>query len=180
MTQADFNKLKQLGVKTAIVKITQGTGYVNPAASKQIEYARKAGLNVAVYHYATFDNTSAGHAEGQHAANTMQNFGLSKDTLIFADMEDESTYSVNAQANLNRFWSALSANGFTNHAVYTGGSYLYRDAVIATVVIEHGSPNIHILQSVGGIMNNSGVMLVTVLGNLLQQHIFQGENPWDH
>lgn len=133
LTQADFNKLKQLGVKTAIVKVTQGTGYVNPAASKQIEYARKAGLNVAVYHYATFDNASAGHAEGQHAANTMQNFGLSKDTLIFADMEDKSTYSVNAQANLNSFWSALSANGFTNHAVYTGGSYLYRDAVIATV-----------------------------------------------
>lgn len=92
LTQDDFNKLKQLGIKTAIVKVTQGTGYVNPAASKQIEYARNAGLNVMVYHYAMFDNTSAGYAEGQHAANTMQNFGLSKDTLIFADMEDNSTY----------------------------------------------------------------------------------------
>lgn len=133
LTQDDFNKLKQLGIKTAIVKVTQGTGYVNPAASKQIEYARNAGLNVMVYHYAMFDNTSAGYAEGQHTANTMQNFGLSKDTLIFADMEDSSTYSVNAQANLNSFWNALSVAGFTNHAVYTGGSYLYRDAVIATV-----------------------------------------------
>ena len=133
MTQDDFNKLKELGVKTVIVKITEGQTYVNPAASKQIAYAQNAGLNVAVYHYATFNNSSNGYAEGQHAAETMSSLGLGSNTLIFADMEDTKTYSVNAQANLNSFWSALTAAGFTNYGVYTYSNYLYRDAVIATV-----------------------------------------------
>ncbi|MBD5069173.1 MAG: hypothetical protein HDT50_03130 [Lactobacillus sp.] len=133
MTQDDFYKLKELGVNSVIVKITEGQSYTNPAAAKQIAYAKNAGLNIAVYHYATFNTTSTGYAEGSYAAEVMANLGLDQNTLIFADMEDTSTYSVNAKANLESFWSALNAAGFTDHGVYTYSSYLYRDAVISTV-----------------------------------------------
>ena len=53
MVQADFNAIKAAGVKTIIIKLTEGTGYTNPYASSQIQMAKSAGLNIAVYHYAT-------------------------------------------------------------------------------------------------------------------------------
>lgn len=36
----------------AIVKTTQGTGYVNPKANEQIDNARKTGKEIGIYHYA--------------------------------------------------------------------------------------------------------------------------------
>jgi len=133
LNQDDFNKLKQLGIKAVVVKLTEGQSYVNPAATKQINYAKNAGLTVSVYHYARFNNATTGYAEGQHIANTMENLGLGQDTLIFADMEDHSTYSNDVRGNLNSFWNALTAAGFNNHGVYTGGGYPYHEAASETV-----------------------------------------------
>jgi len=133
LNQDDFNKLKQLGIKAVVVKITEGQSYVNPAATKQINYAKNAGLTVSVYHYARFNDATTGYAEGQHVVNTMENLGLGQDTLVFADMEDHSTYSNDVCGNLNSFWNALTAAGFNNRGVYTGGGYPYYEAAIATV-----------------------------------------------
>jgi len=133
LNQDDFNKLKQLGIKAVVVKLTEGQSYVNPAATKQINYAKNSGLTVSVYHYARFNDAATGQAEGQHVVNTMENLGLGQDTLIFADMEDHSTYSNDVRGNLNSFWDALTAAGFNNRGVYTGGGYPYYEAAIATV-----------------------------------------------
>ena len=133
LNQDDFNKLKQLGIKAVVVKLTEGQSYVNPAATKQINYAKNAGLTVSVYHYARFNDAATGYAEGQHVVNTMENLGLGQDTLVFADMEDHSTYSDDVRGNLNSFWDALIAAGFNNRGVYTGGGYPYYEAAIATV-----------------------------------------------
>ena len=133
LNQDDFNKLKQLGIKAVVVKLTEGQSYVNPAATKQINYAKNAGLTVSIYHYARFNDAATGYAEGQHIVNTMENLGLGQDTLVFADMEDHSTYSNDVRGNLNSFWNALTAAGFNNRGVYTGGGYPYYEAAIATV-----------------------------------------------
>lgn len=133
LNQDDFNKLKQLGIKAVVVKLTEGQSYVNPAATKQINYAKNAGLTVSIYHYARFNDAATGYAEGQHVVNTMENLGLGQDTLVFADMEDHSTYSNDVRGNLNSFWNALTAAGFNNRGVYTGGGYPYYEAAIATV-----------------------------------------------
>ncbi|MHA3852442.1 GH25 family lysozyme (plasmid) [Lactiplantibacillus plantarum] len=133
MTQADYNKLKLAGVKTVIVKATEGENYTNQAAVNQAKMANKAGINVDFYHYATFDNSAAAQAEASNMGRFLTNNRVSKKVLLFADMEDTTTYSVNATANLNAFWAALNALGYTNHGVYTSNTYLYRDAVIKTV-----------------------------------------------
>ena len=128
-----YQELKSLGIKTVIVKVTQGTSYTNPYAATAISLTRQAGLNVEVYHFATFSTPDTGYAEGQYAATVMKNLGLDATTLIFTDMEDASTYSSTVGADLNSFWAALNAAGYTNHGVYTYASYKYRDQVVATV-----------------------------------------------
>ncbi|ATO55132.1 hypothetical protein LC20001_05575 [Loigolactobacillus coryniformis subsp. coryniformis KCTC 3167 = DSM 20001] len=133
LTQANFNRLKSLGVKTVIVKLTENTNYTNPYARSQIQMARNAGLTVEVYHYAKFATAIAAANEARHLGNVMRSLGLGGNIRVFADMEDRSTYSSNIAANLNKFWSVLSSYGYTNHGVYTYVSYKYRDAVIRTV-----------------------------------------------
>ncbi|WP_010621736.1 GW dipeptide domain-containing protein [Paucilactobacillus suebicus] len=133
MTQSDFNKLKSLGVKSVIVKVSEGTDYKNPYAKSEISMAEKAGLNVDVYHYATFASQSAAVAQAKYLVSVLNSFGISKDVLVFADMEDTSTYTSQIGSYLNSFWSTLSGSGYTNHGVYTYVSYEYAAQVVATV-----------------------------------------------
>ncbi|NLS61996.1 SH3 domain-containing protein [Lactiplantibacillus plantarum] len=133
MAQSDFNKLKAAGVKTVIVKSTEGTDYTNPAALNQAKMANKAGLNVDFYHYATFSTADAAKSEATNMAGFLVKNNVSTKVLLFANMEDSSSYSVNATSNLNAFWSTLDSFGYKNHGVYTSNSYLYRDAVVKTV-----------------------------------------------
>ena len=135
MTQTEYNQLKAKGVKTVIVKLTQGTGYLNPYAATQIKYAKAAGLNVAVYHFATFNSAASAKSEAQHVVASLQKLGLPKTTRVFADMEDKSTNVSSVAANLKQFWATLSASGYTDQAVYTGGSWGtgYSSGVAATV-----------------------------------------------
>ncbi|KIS03510.1 Mannosyl-glycoprotein endo-beta-N-acetylglucosamidase [Paucilactobacillus wasatchensis] len=133
LTQANYNTLKSLGVKTVIVKLTEGSSYNNPYAATQIKRAQSAGLNVAVYDYAKFSTTTAAASEAKYMITYLKKYGISKSVTVIADMEDTSTYSSNAANNLNKFWSTLSASGYTNHVVYTYVSYKYRDAVVLTV-----------------------------------------------
>lgn len=129
MKQSDFNLLKKLGVSTVIVKVTEGNKYVNPAARNQIKYAKAAGLKVAAYDYVQFTSASSAQTEAKHAASTMASLGLSKSTLIFADIEEN---SVPAKY-LSNYWSAMSASGYTNHGVYTGGGYTQHADAVKTV-----------------------------------------------
>ncbi|MCI1987258.1 MAG: GW dipeptide domain-containing protein [Lactobacillus sp.] len=135
MGQAQYNQLKQLGVKTVIVKVSESTNYVNPSAASQIKYAQNAGLKVAVYHFARFGNASTAAAEAKKTVATMQALGLAKSTMVFADMEASETNTSNVGANLNQYWATLNASGYTSHGVYTGGLFgsSYANATSGTV-----------------------------------------------
>ena len=133
LTLNDYKQLKAKGIRTVIVKISQGAGYLNPAASNQIRNAIQAGLKVAVYHYATFSNSGSGWNEGKHMVDCLRKLGLGPNTLIFADMEDGATLNNQVKNGLNSFWSALNNAGYRNHAVYVYAGYRYRDAVVSTV-----------------------------------------------
>lgn len=133
LTLNDYKQLKAKGIKTVIVKVSQGRGYLNPAASNQIRNAIQAGLKVAVYHYATFNNSGSGWNEGNHMVDCLRKLGLGPNTLIFADMEDRATLNNQVKNGLNSFWSVLNNAGYRNHAVYVYDGYVYRDAVVSTV-----------------------------------------------
>ncbi|WP_283595105.1 GH25 family lysozyme, partial [Limosilactobacillus galli] len=129
----NFVSLKNAGVKTVIVKLTEGTGYTNQYAGQQINNARNAGLNIQVYHYAHFGSWNTAVSEANHLANVMNALRLSKDTRIYADMEDTTTKYAGIANDLNGFWTQLNNLGFTNHAVYTSLAYDRQYNVSATV-----------------------------------------------
>ena len=133
MTPNNFVTLKNLGVKTAIVKVTEGTYYINRYAGQQINYAKNAGLNVQVYHYAKFGSQGAAINEANYLANEMEALGLDKNTLIYADMEDTTTKYYGVANHLNAFWNQLNNRGFINHAVYASTSYDQTYNVSSTV-----------------------------------------------
>ncbi|WP_424321045.1 GW dipeptide domain-containing protein [Lacticaseibacillus chiayiensis] len=132
MTQANYNKLKELGVKAVIVKASEGSFYRNPYASSQLAQAQAAGLKVAAYHYVHFSSQSAAISEANYFADTLDSLGFSKNYPIVADVED-SDVAGSVSDNLNAFWGVLSARGYNNHVVYTGRYYSYSDTVIQTV-----------------------------------------------
>lgn len=51
-----FQKMKNMGVKGVVVKLTERTTYKNPLAPSQITNAKKAGLTVSTYHFSWFEN----------------------------------------------------------------------------------------------------------------------------
>ena len=122
LTQSDYNALRNQGVKTAIVKLTEGTSYRNPAAS-EIQGARNAGLNIAVYHFAWFTNAAEASGEANYFLNAIRRFGLDTNTVVIADMESSAVLNGNGANNLNAFWNTLRANGYNNDVVYTSLNY---------------------------------------------------------
>ena len=133
MTANDYQILANKGVKSVIVKLTEGSNYTNPYAINQMKYAAQAGLNVNIYHYANFSNKSQAQSEANYLLKVLKNKGINNKIKIFADMESTSTQNDNVASNLNAFWKVLKNGGYSNHGVYTYTNYLYRSAVINTV-----------------------------------------------
>lgn len=119
-----YNTMKKYGVKAVIVKVSEGTNYVNPYASTQIKNAQAAGLAVGVYHYSRFSNTSGAKSEANYFAKQVAALGLPKSTLMVDDLEDSSTSGSGSTTNANAFKSQLSANGYDNQMLYTYPSYI--------------------------------------------------------
>lgn len=133
MSVNTYTNLKNQGVKYVIVKLTQGTTYVNPYAGTQIANAKAAGLTVYAYDYVTFTSTGAAQAEAAYFAAAARRFGLGTDTLMIADVEDDVVKRGDITSLLNAYWAALSTQGFTNHAVYTGYYFDQQYKVSSTV-----------------------------------------------
>ena len=136
MTQQDFQTLKNLGIQTVVIKLTQGTHYVNPYAATQIRYAQAAGLTVAIYHYAEFTDYNTGRAEADYLANQLKSLNLANGVLIFADMETSpgnASYPTPTVAGLNAFWQRLNEYNYYKHGVYLNPTFPNFDQVVATV-----------------------------------------------
>lgn len=123
ISTATYRSYANQGIQNVVVKLTEGTSYSNPNRTSQIKNAQAAGLNVAVYHYAHFKTSQEAVNEANYFASAANALGLSKDTLMIADMEDTDVQYSGVASNLQVFFDTLSSLGYTNHAVYTGLYY---------------------------------------------------------
>ncbi|MBU5241946.1 InlB B-repeat-containing protein [Lactococcus lactis] len=142
MTQADFNSLKTSGVKSIVVKLTEGTNYTNPYAANQIKMAQNAGLNVAVYHYARLtgansqsDANSLAIQEAAYFAKVAKSFGLSSNIVMIMDCEQPyrdgsgniigpNPIKVDWATAGVQFANTLKTNGYSNTKFYTSASWI--------------------------------------------------------
>ncbi|MDK6435518.1 GH25 family lysozyme [Lactobacillus crispatus] len=101
---ASFQKenVSYTGAKFAIVKLTQGTGYINPKAKAQIKSAKAHGLLVMGYFYATHSGSvSNARAEAKYAVEKAKAYGVPAGSYIADDWEQGSGNSVNGGASSN-------------------------------------------------------------------------------
>lgn len=129
---AYFLDKKRRGAKGVVIKTSEGgyggTPYVSQSGRAQVANARKAGLKVAVYHYAKFNSLRYGANDPVNEANLMANtaraWGCGKDTLMVLDAEDP-VLRHDASADAAIFYNALKRKGFKHFDIYGPGSWFW-------------------------------------------------------
>lgn len=119
-----FIRMKSEGVKGVVVKISEGTSYVNPQARSQIANAKQAGLVVSGYHYSHFASADRAVAEANYFANNAYALGLTSNDLLVNDSEENAILALNSKF-INTylhdvFKDTLNTRGFKKVKMYTG------------------------------------------------------------
>lgn len=123
VTVEDFEALKAQHITGVSIKLTEGTSYINPYAQGQINNARAAGMKISAYHYSHYTNAKEAEDEAAFFVKVAQDFGLTADTLMVGDIEEEAMIP-NINANMEAWTAAMHKLGFTNTIYYTGARWL--------------------------------------------------------
>ena len=90
------------GAKFVLVKLTEGTSYINPKASSQIKSGKSHGLLVGGYFYANHSGSvSRARAEAQYVVEKAKALGVPSGSYIADDFEQGSGNNVNGSATAN-------------------------------------------------------------------------------
>lgn len=102
----DLTKYARAGATFAIVKVTEGTNYVNPFAQAQIASAIRNRMQVDAYFFAHYGSDSnAARREANYAADNAQRLGLPKGAYFAVDWE--TNVGGNRTANTNAMIAAM-------------------------------------------------------------------------
>lgn len=128
------------GAKFAIIKLTQGTDYLNPKADQQIKSAKANGLLVGGYFYANHSNSvSRARSEAKYAVAKAKALGIPEGSYLADDFEQGSGNSVNGgvQANTDAILAAMQEikDGGYQPLVYSG-SFVLRNHLSITRIIK--------------------------------------------
>lgn len=134
----DLSNYARNGAQYAIVKLTEGTGYVNPHAAGQIASAKANNMMVMAYHFARFNGSVA---EAQAEANYFlaNASSLPKGSVLILD--DEASFSGSQSANTQAaiaFMQAIQNAGYVPY-IYTSSSMGHNQLNINS--IESAFPN---------------------------------------
>ena len=132
------------GAKFAIVKLTQGTDYLNPEASAQIKSAKANGLLVGGYFYANHGNSvSRARSEAKYAVAKAKALGIPEDSYIADDFEQGSGNSVSGgvQANTDAILAAMQEIKSAGYQplIYSGAFVLRNHMSITRIVKSYGT-----------------------------------------
>lgn len=132
------------GAKFAIVKVTQGVGYVNPRAKVQIASSKKNGLLTMAYFYATHSNSSTkAKSEAEYAVKKAKEFGIPKGSYIADDWEQGSGNAVNNSVaeNTSAVIAAMTVikNAGYKPLIYSGAYNLRSRLNLSKIIKEFGT-----------------------------------------
>lgn len=115
---AFMNQLKAAGIGGLMVKLTDGTTYLNPKSGNQVGNGLKTFKTVGLYHYYQGSPT----AEANYFIKWVKAFGMDASTPLAIDVEDPSLYG-DITSQINTFLSIVKANGYKCRVVYGSASW---------------------------------------------------------
>lgn len=132
------------GAKFAIIKLTQGTDYLNPKADQQIKSAKANGLLVGGYFYANHSNSvSRARSEAKYAVTKAKALGIPEGSYIADDFEQGSGNSVSGgvQANTDAILAAMQEIKSAGYQplIYSGAFVLRNHMSITRIVKSFGT-----------------------------------------
>lgn len=128
------------GAKFAIVKLTEGTSYLNPKAGQQIKSAKAHGYYVGGYFYANHSGSvSRARAEAKYAVEKAKALGVPSGSYIADDFEQGSGNNVNGSATANTD-AIIAAMQVIKEAGYKplvySGAYVLRNRMSISRIIK--------------------------------------------
>ena len=133
-----YQTIKQSGVKGVVVKVSEGSYYVDPAASVNVANAKQAGLIVNAYHFARFTSNESAKSEARWFDKKLQlvGFNKNKDGYVTVDVEAENLSNSPAKLTeyTNTFIKEMQALGYKRVDLYSG-SYYYNSRLVPKSLI---------------------------------------------
>lgn len=133
------------GAKFALVKLTQGTDYLNPKATAQIKSAKANGLLVGGYFYANHSNSvSRAREEAKFAVAKAKAFGVPLGSYLADDFEQgdgNDVYKNGASANTDAVLAAMQVIKDAGYKplVYAGAAIMRNLLSISRIVKSFGT-----------------------------------------
>jgi len=134
----DWSKVAEDGYKFAIIKLSDGRGFIDPEGTDNTRGAKQAGLEVSYYHFAQVDDSRGDAvAEAQHLLSVMRGlprpttlrFASGRTAAVWLDLE-KTADSVDEEEGLQWLldWiSTVEAAGYPV-GIYTKKRWLDREA----------------------------------------------------
>ncbi|KRL67102.1 GH25 family lysozyme [Lentilactobacillus diolivorans] len=117
-SKAFFENLKRYGIDSVMVKLTEGTIYVNASAGEQVSNAYQVFGTVGAYHF--FHGN--GLAEAKYFLAWVKKYGLDKSTVLAIDVEAQDL-PASTTSQVNIFLKYLKSQGYSNVITYGSGSW---------------------------------------------------------
>lgn len=136
----DLVSYHKAGASFAIIKLTEGTDYVNPRASKQVASSRASHLYTHAYHFARFGSSvNQAKKEAAYFIKAAKKEDISQKRMLWLDWESGSGNVVTGSKAANTaailaFMDAVKAAGW-RPGLYSGAS-LMRTAIDTKQVVK--------------------------------------------
>lgn len=130
---SNTKEFRKVGSSFVIVKLTEGLGYINPKAQRQVISSRANHMYVNAYHFANFGNSATQAVnEAKYFISWAKKIGISKKRVLWLDWEQSANNNTNGGKNNNTtaimaFMSTVEKAGWK--AGLYSGSYLLKSAI---------------------------------------------------
>lgn len=125
LSLAFYQTIKASGVNGVVVKVSDGTNYIDPSASVNVANAKQAGMSVNAYHFARFTSKSEATKEADWFDKRLKYVGFDKlkDGIVVVDVELKTANKANLTAYTNAFISEMHQLGYPTVDLYSGSSF---------------------------------------------------------
>ena len=140
----DLAVYRKAGASFAIVKLTEGTDYLNPKASKQVASSRTNHMYTHAYHFARFGSSvSQAKKEAAYFIQEAKKQDISQKRMLWLDWESGSGNVVTGAKSSNTaailaFMDAVKAAGW-RPGLYSGAALMRSAIDTAQVIKKYGT-----------------------------------------